>query len=105
MAASVPMAEAAKTTYKEIADWDEAQLKVALARIDKVQEQIDGLRIAFPAIIVPHKKYDSRSVLFRRFKVAAMRVAEDMKKLADTWRSDEVLVFRRIAAEHQRQYR
>ncbi|KAK4956517.1 hypothetical protein LTR10_006044 [Elasticomyces elasticus] len=70
--------------------WDAQQYEAALAHLERLQEQVDGLRSALPSCVTPLLHSDSsRQQMFTNVKKAAVASSNDLKTLRESWASEE----------------
>ncbi|CBX99833.1 hypothetical protein LEMA_P074220.1 [Plenodomus lingam JN3] len=68
--------------------WDEAQCTSALAHLERLQAQIDDLRLAIPQIVEPfHQPFTSTT--FKQYAQGAMSSQNGIKSLNEQWNSLE----------------
>lgn len=71
------------------ATWDEAQCTAALAQLEQLQSQIDGLRLAIPRIIDPfHRPLDPST--FKLYAKGVLTSQSDIKNLHESWKTPEM---------------
>ncbi|KAF2852852.1 hypothetical protein T440DRAFT_355142, partial [Plenodomus tracheiphilus IPT5] len=70
------------------AGWDEAQCTSALAQLERLQAQIDDLRLAIPRIVEPfHQPFTSTT--FKLYAQGALSSQNGIKDLSEQWKSLE----------------
>ncbi|PVI01396.1 hypothetical protein DM02DRAFT_641908 [Periconia macrospinosa] len=69
--------------------WDEAQCTSALAQLERLQAQIDDLRLTIPRLVEPFYSPPTPSV-FRAYKENIATSQNDMKKLKSQWKNPQV---------------
>lgn len=68
--------------------WDEAQCTAALAQLERLQAEIDDLRLAIPRIVEPfHQPFTSTT--FKMYAQGAMSSQNGIKALNEQWKSLE----------------
>ncbi|KAF2019585.1 hypothetical protein BU24DRAFT_122744 [Aaosphaeria arxii CBS 175.79] len=70
--------------------WDESQCVAALAQLERLQAQIDDLRLTIPRVVAPlSPQITKRPELFAAFKKAAVGSQSNIKAFRTTWQSQE----------------
>ncbi|ORY14804.1 hypothetical protein BCR34DRAFT_478993 [Clohesyomyces aquaticus] len=70
--------------------WDEAQCNAALAHVERLQGQLDNLRLAIPRIIEPFSSEQATSTdVFKGFKQALIGSQNDLKSFRVQWHTPE----------------
>ncbi|KAK8191149.1 uncharacterized protein BKA78DRAFT_352567 [Phyllosticta capitalensis] len=73
----------------ESSDWDEARCAAALASLEKLQSQLDQLRLGIPTVLGPLKTpHPSPEAMFRDFKESATAVSVALNNFKSDWRSE-----------------
>ncbi|KAF9697350.1 hypothetical protein EKO04_004859 [Ascochyta lentis] len=80
---------AAEPAPQPDASWDEAQCMVALAQLEQLQAQIDGLRLAIPSIIEPFHRPPIPAT-FKLYSQGVIGSQNGIKALNDRWKTPEV---------------
>ncbi|KAF1978498.1 hypothetical protein BU23DRAFT_564085 [Bimuria novae-zelandiae CBS 107.79] len=70
------------------ADYDEAQCIAALAQLERLQNQLDDLRLTLPRIVEPFHM-PSKPPMFHAFKDNVIKAQRDMKTFKSQWQSQE----------------
>ncbi|KAF2473204.1 uncharacterized protein BDR25DRAFT_323796 [Lindgomyces ingoldianus] len=72
------------------AGWDEARCIAALAQLERLQEQLDDLRLAIPRMVEPFNSDLARGpVVFKAFKQSVIRAQNDMKAFRAQWHNQD----------------
>lgn len=79
----------AETTSEPGAGWDEAQCTAALAQLERLQAQIDDLRLAIPRIIEPFH-LPAKPSTFKLYADGVMSAQNGVKELHEAWRDPEM---------------
>ncbi|KAF2733092.1 hypothetical protein EJ04DRAFT_295069 [Polyplosphaeria fusca] len=71
--------------------WDEERCKSALASLERLQTQLDTLRLVMPRIVEPlNSGSTDRAALFAAFAKGTIGSQRDIKEFRATWQSQEV---------------
>ncbi|KAF2712322.1 hypothetical protein K504DRAFT_372705 [Pleomassaria siparia CBS 279.74] len=71
------------------ADWDEAQCKAALARLEELQDQLANLRLNLPRVVDPFVSQGPKSAVFCAFQKAVTGSQRDIKAFRTQWHSQD----------------
>ncbi|KAK7538803.1 uncharacterized protein J3D65DRAFT_350643 [Phyllosticta citribraziliensis] len=75
----------------EASDWDEARCAAALASLERLQSQLDDLRLGIPSILTPLKTlHQSPEAMFRDFKDSATAVSVALANFKNDWKSEDI---------------
>lgn len=97
------MALQASNSQQPAADWDEAQCKGALAHLEKLQEQLDELRLTIPRIIQPLRTaHTTPAAFYADFRQAAVGANKNISKFKVVWQSQETQSIFEHAKESQK---
>ncbi|EMC93058.1 hypothetical protein BAUCODRAFT_151429 [Baudoinia panamericana UAMH 10762] len=70
--------------------WNEQQYHDALAHLERLQQQLDGLRSVLPTIVAPLLQKDaSQGGMFASVKKAALQSTDDLDRFRKEWSSDQ----------------
>ncbi|KAF2086581.1 hypothetical protein K490DRAFT_43612 [Saccharata proteae CBS 121410] len=79
----------AETAPAEPASWDESQCQNALASLERLQDQLDELRMTIPSLITPLRTYhESPESLHRDFKHTVIAAHRRLNNFGKTWKSE-----------------
>ncbi|KAF2500566.1 hypothetical protein BU16DRAFT_451866 [Lophium mytilinum] len=84
------MADPARKAPQTPTGMDEAECVAALAYLEKLQDQLQDLRLTMPRILGPLRTpHPSPAALYQDFRHASMSSVNDLKKFRITWQSPE----------------
>lgn len=84
------MALEVSSSQQPAADWDETQCKAALAHLEKLQEQLDELRLTIPRIIQPLRTaHTTPAAFYTGFRQAALGANKNLSRFKAAWQSQE----------------
>ncbi|KAK5132182.1 hypothetical protein LTR08_009305 [Meristemomyces frigidus] len=70
--------------------WDASQYEAALARLESLQEQLDGLRASIPSLAAPLlRPHVSRAQMFAEIKKSALQTTDDLRSFREDWMSEQ----------------
>ncbi|KAK5128412.1 hypothetical protein LTR85_003080 [Meristemomyces frigidus] len=70
--------------------WEAPQLEQALARLERLQEQLDGLRSSIPSLVAPLLRPNaSKEHMFAEIKKSALQSTNGLKAFRDDWTSEQ----------------
>ncbi|KAF2788479.1 hypothetical protein K505DRAFT_366434 [Melanomma pulvis-pyrius CBS 109.77] len=73
------------------AEWDEAQCKAALARLEQLQEDLANLRLNLPRVVEPFTSHSTSSpAMFQAFKKSVVASQNDIRSIRNHWHSQDV---------------
>ncbi|KAF2145066.1 uncharacterized protein K452DRAFT_295621 [Aplosporella prunicola CBS 121167] len=94
---------AATNAVQEDQPWDEAQCVAALAALERLQDQLDEVRLVIPALVEPLKvPRDTPRELFLDFKQTAIGVSKRMQNFDRTWKAQETQSILAYARQRQK---
>ncbi|KAK4547796.1 hypothetical protein LTR36_000754 [Oleoguttula mirabilis] len=70
--------------------WEAPQLEEALARLERLQQQLDGLRSSIPSLVTPLLRPNaSKAHMFAEVAKSAVQSTDDLKAFRDNWTSGQ----------------
>ncbi|KAF2814402.1 uncharacterized protein BDZ99DRAFT_379793 [Mytilinidion resinicola] len=97
------MANPAENAPQTSTGMDEAECVAALAYLEKLQDQLQDLRLTMPRILGPLRTpHPSPAALYQDFRHASMSSVNDLKKFRSTWQSPETQTLFEKAKESQK---
>lgn len=71
--------------------WDAQQYETALAHLERLQEQIDGLRSTISSLVTPlSRPQTSKAQLFATVRKSAVQSTDDLKAFRESWTAEQM---------------
>ncbi|KAF2262605.1 hypothetical protein CC78DRAFT_582373 [Lojkania enalia] len=82
----------ASTEAEQLADgWDEERCIAALAQLERLQAQLDDLRLTIPRVVEPFNSgLTSGPVIFKQFRQATVGSQNDIKAFRAQWQGQDI---------------